>query len=106
MNHSRALRTTCNANSFAVDAAGCKGALRARIRGHNRARQTIKGARRESERFSEARGSFQDALDGERNTDYSGRTDDHLLRATAEKRSDSLGRSARSDHAARPDGTI
>ena len=106
MNHSGALGASGDAHGFPADAAACGGALRARVRGHDRARQAVEGARRKCERLGEARRGFQDALDGQRHADHSGRADDHLLRAAAEQLGNALGGGARSDHAARPDRAV
>ncbi len=87
--------------------AGCGGALRARVRGHDCARS---GRRRHAQtRSSDSARSgaaFRMRSTGKRHADHSGRADHHLLCAAAEQLSDAVGGCARGDHAARPDRAI
>jgi hypothetical protein len=89
-----------------ADAAACDGALRARVGRHDRARQAIEGVCRKCQRFGESRGGFQDALDGQRHADHSGRADDNLLRAASQQFGDALGSGTRGGHAARPNRAV
>ncbi len=83
MNHPGALSATRNAHGTSANFAVCGGALRTRIGSHDGARESVEGARRECERGSQARSSFQDTLDGQRHADHSGRADHDLLHCAA-----------------------
>ena len=106
MNHPGALGASSDAHCLPTDAARCGGALRARIRCHDRTRQAVESVRRKCERFGEARRGFQDSLDGQRHADHARRAHDHLLRAAAKQFGNAIGGGARSDHAARPDRAV